>query len=195
LSSADKIRQGSYRRGSDVQGALFTGTRRPFPGCCKFIRLINLRRKMDNQKEKSVYTGFVHVGVVVRDMSKTIKRLESLGVGPFVPHGPPTPVIGEPDYRGKVSRSDDKILEAKMGDFGLVLFEPGKGENSPFQEFLDNKGEGIQHIALRVDDLDKEMANLKKQGVDTVGGLRWEGGGGFFYDPEIGGILIELFEE
>ena len=83
---------------------------------------------------------------------------------------------------------------ANLGSVSLVLFEPGKGE-SPWREFLDSKGEGVHHVAFTVDDLDKETSELTKRGMKSLGGTKWQGGGGgFYFDPEIGGVLFELFK-
>ena len=75
------------------------------------------------------------------------------------------------------------------------MFQAVKGA-SPWKEFLDSNGEGIQHIAFSVDDLDKEMEKLERQGINSIGGVKWQGGGGgFYFEPEIGKILIELFKD
>ena len=54
-----------------------------------------------------------------------------------------------------------------IGDVELELIQAVEGE-SPYKEFLDSKGGGIQHIAYAVDDLDKEVAKLSSQGANVL---------------------------
>ena len=135
----------------------------------------------------------VHLGIVVRDIDKTVKRLESLGIGPFgaLSMAPP---IGKIYYRGKPLDAEYKVLSTKIGEVELEMFEPVKGE-SPWQEFLDNKGEGIHHMALLVDDLDKETDRLTERGASIMLQARSERGGGAYLDLNIGGIIIELLKD
>jgi methylmalonyl-CoA/ethylmalonyl-CoA epimerase len=137
-----------------------------------------------------------HVGIVVRDMAATIKRLESLGIGPFEPFDPKAlpRFLTEPIFRGKLMDSKQKVFNGKAGEVIFELFEPGKG-NSPWKEFLDTKGEGIHHIGVYVDDLDKEIERLTKEGATIMLNGRWEGGGGGVYmDLGAGDLIIELYK-
>ena len=148
----------------------------------------------ENKGSKTSFAKLAHIGGVVKDIDKAIKRLETLGIGPFEPHTTP-PTLSKPVFRGKPADSEEKVFRTRIGNIGLVLFESVKGA-SPWKEFLDSKGEGIQHIAFAVDNLDKEMAQLQKQGLSSIGGVKWEGGGGgFYFDPEIGNVLLELFKD
>jgi methylmalonyl-CoA/ethylmalonyl-CoA epimerase len=135
----------------------------------------------------------LHVGVVVRDLDKTVKRLESLGIGPFEPL-PLPPLIEKRLFRGKPMDAKEKILIAKMGNIELELLEPIEGA-SPYQEFLDTKGEGIQHLTFAVDDLDNEIARFAKQGINILMSGKVEGGArGVYLDLEVGGIILSLFQ-
>jgi methylmalonyl-CoA/ethylmalonyl-CoA epimerase len=146
---------------------------------------------MDNSSFKKLQ----HVGVVVRDISKAIECLESLGIGPFgAPGGNKTfsiPFKGE--LHGKPAEWTTTISFAKMGDVELELLEPTHGEQA-LKESLDKTGEGLHHIGFLTDDLDAEIANFKKNGVGIWTLAREEGGGGFLYsDPTpLGGIAIEF---
>ena len=47
------------------------------------------------------------------------------------------------------------------------MIQPLEGE-SPFADFLKNRGEGMHHLRLTVDDLDAAIAELNGKGVETV---------------------------
>ena len=152
---------------------------------------------MNNKVSKSTFSRLLHIGVVVKDIEKAVKRLESLGIGPFKPL-PLPPMRGEkPLFRGKPidPNEEHKLLIADMGDTQLELIEPVRG-SSPYQEFLDSKGEGIHHLTFAVDDVDKEVAEFTARGVKVILSGRFEGGGGGDYlDLEVGGIVLSLFQE
>jgi methylmalonyl-CoA/ethylmalonyl-CoA epimerase len=145
-------------------------------------------------KGKSASTPFnklVHVGVVVRDIDKTVKRLEALGMGPFAPP-PLPPVVPSIIYRGKQSHSEVKIMQTKIGGIELELFQPVSGQD-PWREFLDAKGEGIHHIAFGPDDPFGAAEPLIEKGVDVIhSGKLPDGGGGLYLDLGAG-LIVELY--
>lgn len=133
--------------------------------------------------EKSLFSRkLAHVGMVVRDMHKTVKRLELLGMGPFKPYdfSSLSPLVGKCLFRGMPYEGTSKLLVGKIGDVTVELFQPIEGE-SPFKEFLDRKGEGVHHLAFTVDDLDREVARFTDQGVNILHSARQENGGGAIY--------------
>jgi methylmalonyl-CoA/ethylmalonyl-CoA epimerase len=143
---------------------------------------------------ESTFSKLMQVGIVVRDMDKAIERLSSLGIGPF------KPILLPPDrqewFRGKPRKpleANVKINIAKIGGVEIELIEPVEGE-SPHKEFLESKGEGLQHIAFAVDDLDKEVAKLTKQGVKVLLRTKWQSGGIAYLDLDVGGLIIELIQ-
>jgi methylmalonyl-CoA/ethylmalonyl-CoA epimerase len=143
--------------------------------------------------EKSPFAKLAHIGIVVKNIEKAIKEFEVLGIGPFEPLSLP-PLIGKALFRGKLLDSKEKVLSTHGRDVEIVLTQPLEGK-SPWQEFLDNKGEGVHHIAYLVDDLNKEIAKLTQRGYKLVQIGRWEGGGGgAYFVPEIGGVIIELMQ-
>jgi methylmalonyl-CoA/ethylmalonyl-CoA epimerase len=113
---------------------------------------------------------FAHAALVVRDMEKAIKYFEALGVGPFPPFlgGPGMPFTGK-TVRGEPSDYDMDLRLAR-GDFGglhLELIQPLKGP-SVYHEFLEEKGEGLHHLAFMVDDIDAEISDMEKRGFKVV---------------------------
>ena len=129
------------------------------------------------------------VGVVVEDMEKAIARFEELGIGPFEPRTLPP---GEEWYRGKPHHGDVKISMTNLGGVQLELVQPVSGE-SVHKEFLDAKGEGIQHLMFAVDDFDKTVATLTDKGAVELLRSRRAGGGGVVYlDLNASGVIIEI---
>ena len=147
---------------------------------------------MEKNTSESPFSKLIQVGLVVRDMDKAIERLTSLGIGPFEPR------ILPPDRKewfcDKLMDADMKLSCAKMGDVELELVQPVAGE-SPHKEFLDSKGEGIQHIAFAVSDVEKEVAKLTKQGVSVLLRAKFPGSGGVAYlDLGVAGLIVELIQ-
>ncbi len=143
---------------------------------------------------KSTFTRLVHIGVVVRDMNKTVERLTTLGIGPFTPRI--LPPDAQETYRGKtfVPSQRVKIQITHIGDMELELIQPIDGE-SPHQEFLEQKGEGIQHLGFMVDNLEEDVKRLTKQGSEILLTSQFKGGGGVAYlDLDAAGLIVELVQ-
>ncbi|MDD2568478.1 MAG: VOC family protein, partial [Clostridia bacterium] len=65
-------------------------------------------------------------------------------------------------------------------------------------KFIEKKGEGIQHIAFRVDNIEAALATLKEQGVRLIDETPRPGAGGakiaFLHPKATFGVLVELCE-
>ena len=76
-----------------------------------------------------------------------------------------------------------------------MALEP-TAEDSPVAKFIAKKGEGMHHMALRVDDLEAALAELKAKGVRLIDEKPRRGAGGaliaFVHPAATGGILLEL---
>ena len=72
----------------------------------------------------------------------------------------------------------------------------GTAPDSPVSKFIEAKGEGIHHLAIRVDDLEAALAELKEKGVRLIDEKPRKGAGGaliaFIHPKATGGILLEL---
>ena len=72
------------------------------------------------------------------------------------------------------------------------------GPDTPVGKFLAKRGPGVHHIAFRVDDLDKELARLKRLDIKLIDSEPRLGAEGkriaFIHPKETGGVLIELCE-
>ncbi|MBN1692387.1 MAG: VOC family protein [Dehalococcoidales bacterium] len=150
---------------------------------------------MRNSKAgKSTFSRLIHIGVVVRDMDKVIERLTALGIGPFKPRN--LPPDARETYRGKpfVPSQRVTIQTTQIGNMELELIQPIDGE-SPHQEFLDAKGEGIQHLGFIVDNLEKEVKHLTGRGSEILLTSQFKGGGGVTYlDLNAASLVVELVQ-
>ena len=142
--------------------------------------------------EKLPFSHVDQIGVVVRDMDKAVKYYESLGIGPFKSMGL---TITERKVYGKIANDVKNIqMITQMGPVQLELVQPVVGESIQ-KEFLETKGEGINHLGFYVDDFDNEVARLVEKGYEVIAstrGLDGYGDGAYFRTDGIGGVLLEL---
>ncbi len=134
----------------------------------------------------------VQVGIVVRDLEKTIKQLNSLwNVGPFR-----FLEIDLPDatLHGKQTRLRAKLAFAQVGPVELELIQPGEGENT-YREFLRDKGEGVHHLKIPVSDINSEVARLKEKGVEVLQSGNNPDVSFAYMDTEgIAGVILEVLQ-
>lgn len=92
---------------------------------------------------------------------------------------------------------DQKVRVAvfRAGEATIELLEP-TAPDSPISRFLENRGEGIHHIAYRVDDVEAELARLKAANVRLIDSTPRAGAGGkriaFLHPAASLGVLTEL---
>jgi len=74
----------------------------------------------------------------------------------------------------------------------------GTSEDSPVSRFIEKKGEGIHHIAIRVDNIEEALEELKEKGIRLIDEKPRTGAGGcriaFVHPKATGGILLEISE-
>ena len=137
------------------------------------------------------------VGIVVKNVDKTIAYYtEYFGLGPFqiIDFNPEKHWV-----RGQPHPIQLKIALAEMGPVHLELMEPVGGD-SPHKQFLDEKGEGLQHLGFYIDDYDGWMAHLKAKGIEVLKTAETtvEGMGriraAYLESDQPGGVLFELIE-
>ena len=137
---------------------------------------------------------FNHVGVLVADLDKVAEHYQNIGLGPFAfPEGV---TLVDRMVRGKAApHTKNRAGLAQLGPTKMELVQPVSGE-SVQREFLDKHGEGINHIAFEVDNLEKETDELLKKGFKVISSGKFVGGGGFAYfdTDKVGGVQTELFQ-
>jgi methylmalonyl-CoA/ethylmalonyl-CoA epimerase len=144
-------------------------------------------------KNESAHWTITQVGVVVKDVEQVAKRLTELGIGPF--ESMKLPPDRQELFRGKPALADAKIMGAPVGGLQIELIQP-QAVASPHQEYLDSKGEGIQHIMVSVDNIEQELKRLTEKGCTILLDIRMPGGRhGAYVDLHAGGIIVEMFEK
>lgn len=142
---------------------------------------------------------FHHVGVIVKDMDKTVDYYQSLGIATFRPeHMFDASTFTEFKLYGKTPDAMDKHRGRFMqiGPVAYELLQPVSGE-SIHDEFFNDMGEGIEHIGYTVDDLEAETTRLAEKGIPAiVSGRRKDGGGYAYFDlrKNGGNVIIELMQ-
>ena len=125
-----------------------------------------------------------HIGIAVKSLVEAVKVYEN--------------AIGL-----KVSgydQVDDQGVRVAMLDIGesrIELLEP-TGPDSPIEKFMTKRGEGIHHIAVRVDNIEQAIERLKSQGVRLVDSVPRRGAHNtriaFIHPSSTHGVLLELVE-
>lgn len=104
----------------------------------------------------SFISSIYQVCIVTHDLKGTVQELtQRFGIGPFKcwDHTPKSLV--DTEFRGERSIWTAKIALAWIGDLQLEVVQPTEGV-SLYNEFLDNHGEGVQHLLVSSDDLSFE---------------------------------------
>lgn len=105
-------------------------------------------------------------------------------------------VLGLP-FEGDETVAAQKVTTAffPVGESEVELLE-STASDGPVAKFIEKKGEGIQHIAFRVDNIDAALAELKEKGVRLIDETPRIGAGGakiaFLHPSATSGVLVEL---
>jgi len=136
-------------------------------------------------------TNLSHLGIAVEDAEKTARLLSSIwNIGtPEVFDYEPKPeelITGEPF---KV-----RLVFIKFGAIPIELLQP-LDDKSIWSKFIEEKGEGIHHIAFGVSNYDEMVLKLQEQNhpmlvAATFQGCRW-----CYFDTSPGGMVVEFREE
>ena len=92
---------------------------------------------------------------------------------------------------------DQKVKTAflPLGDSEIELLE-ATDPNSAIAKFIEKKGQGIQHIAFRVDDVEKALEEAKAKGIRLIDEKPRYGAGGakiaFLHPKSTQGVLVEF---
>jgi len=97
-------------------------------------------------------------------------------------------------YKGSPSDAKAKLAFFSMDNLQIELIQP-LGGKSTWQDYLDNYGEGIHHIAFAVKDIDGVEKRFELQGCPTVQRGGWDGGAYSYIDASKDlGCMLELLE-
>jgi methylmalonyl-CoA/ethylmalonyl-CoA epimerase len=153
--------------------------------------------------EKPAENGwkFHHLGLIVKNVDKAVEFYQSMGFEPLAPIK--EPVFAEKaqlwEMYGKPPANPYKIrwcqLQNKQGSFIMEVTQPVEGE-SLMMDFARQHGEGVNHLHIKVDDLEKEKTNMEKNGFPTIMEVKSLSGKPFetFYDTsKIGNLYFALW--
>lgn len=128
--------------------------------------------------------GVDHIGVAVNDLDETQNFWTAIGL----------PCTGQETVaEQKVTTTFNPTPNGSEIEL-LAATEP----NSPIAKFIEKNGGrgGIQHIALRVDDLPAAIAELQEKGIRMIDTKPRKGAGGadiaFVHPKSTFGVLLEL---
>jgi len=123
-----------------------------------------------------------HIGIAVSNMGEALKLYsETLGL----------------KVTGVETIEEQKVKSAMIpiGESRIELMESTDPEG-PVGKFIAKRGEGIHHISLEVDDIEKMLARLSKAGIELIDKKPRIGAGGnkiaFVHPKSMRGVLLEL---
>ena len=125
-----------------------------------------------------------HLGIAVDYIEERLTVWESFGL--------------KLHHTEKVDSEGVTTAHLKVGGYEIELLEP-MGKDTPVGKFIDNKGPGIHHLALEVDDIEECLAKAKKNGLEPIGEAPRSGADNtliaFFHPKDTGGVLLEIVQE
>ena len=126
-----------------------------------------------------------HIGIAVENIEKAMKfYADTLGL----------------KFEGEEVVGEQKVKTAffPTGDTEIELLEATDPE-SPIAKFIEKKGEGINHIAWQVGDIEAALKELEGKGVRLIDTKPRLGAGGkriaFIHPQDTFGVLVELAEK
>ena len=129
--------------------------------------------------------GVDHIGIAVEDLKE---------VGSFY-----TEALGLPN-NGEETVAEQKVTTTfhptpNGSEIELLI---GTAPDSPITKYIEKNGEGIQHVALRVDNIENAIADLMAKGVRMIDEKPRIGAGGakiaFLHPKATKGVLLEICE-
>lgn len=107
-------------------------------------------------------------------------------------------VLGLP-HEGNETVAEQKVTTAffPVGDSEVELLE-STAPDGPVAKFIEKRGQGIQHVAFRVENIEAALAELKAKGIRLIDETPRKGAGGariaFLHPKDTQGVLVELCE-
>jgi methylmalonyl-CoA/ethylmalonyl-CoA epimerase len=101
------------------------------------------------------------------------------------------------DFEGTETVEAQKVTTAflPVGESEVELLE-STAPDGPIAKYLEKKGEGVQHVAFRVENIEEALAELKEKGVRLIDEKPRGGAGGakiaFLHPKATNGVLVEL---
>lgn len=129
--------------------------------------------------------GIDHVGIAVRDLDAAVEDYRRL--------------LGlEPTHRERVEEQGVEEVLFPLGGSWVQLLG-ALGPDTPVGRFLQRRGEGVHHLAYRVEDVAGALDALRTAGVPLVDEAPRRGSRGtliaFVHPRGMRGVLVELVQE
>jgi methylmalonyl-CoA epimerase len=125
-----------------------------------------------------------HLGIAVRSLDAALQFYEQqLGL--------------EVSLRETVATEKVNVAMLPLGDPRIELLEATEPD-SVIGKFVDKRGEGLHHVAIKVPDLNATVDRLKTSGARLLNDPRRGAGGHlyvFVHPSSTGGVLLELIQE
>ena len=101
------------------------------------------------------------------------------------------------EFTEEVTEQGVRIAMLPVGETHIELLEP-LSKTSPVGKFLEKRGPGIHHVAIRVTDIRASLARLKEKGTRLIDETPRKGAGGclvaFVHPSSANGVLLELVQ-
>ena len=103
------------------------------------------------------------------------------------------------EFEGAETVEEQKVKTAffPVGESEVELLE-STAPDGPVAKFIEKKGQGFQHVAFRVANIDEALEELKAKNIQLIDQTPRIGAGGariaFLHPKATGGILVELCE-
>ena len=126
-----------------------------------------------------------HIGIAVGDIEASNKLFAK--------------IFGKDSYKSEKVTSEGVITSFfQIGESKIELVAATNDE-SPISKYLSNNKEGVHHISFAVNDIEKEMKRLKKEGIRLLNEAPKKGADNklicFLHPKDTNGVLIELCQE
>lgn len=133
---------------------------------------------------KIVVNKVDHIGIAVSSLEESIKFYEE--------------VLGlKLNGTEVVEEQKVKVAFLPIGDTEVELLE-ATSPDSAIAKFIEKKGQGVQHIAFKVDDIEAALEDMRAKGIKLIDEKPRYGAGGariaFLHPKSTNGVLIELCE-
>jgi methylmalonyl-CoA epimerase len=125
-----------------------------------------------------------HLGIAVASLDKALTFYEAQ-LGMTV------------SLRETVENEKVNVAMLPAGDSRIELLE-ATGADSVIAKFIEKRGEGLHHVAVKVPDLSATVGRLKQNGARLLNDPRPGAGGHlyvFVHPSSTGGVLLELIQE
>jgi methylmalonyl-CoA/ethylmalonyl-CoA epimerase len=126
-----------------------------------------------------------HIGIAVNSIEAALKFFkDTLGL----------------KLEGSETVAEQKVTTSflPVGDTEVELLQ-STAPDGPIAGFIEKKGEGVQHVAFMVDNIEEALKELEAKGIRLIDKVPRKGAGGkkiaFVHPKDTFGVLVELCQK